>query len=68
MYILFIDSVYVGDNGGGGSLQCIQKNFDDLWGKRPIHRPHKVIGFLPQLSFYSTSCTGVFYRPLWLWF
>ena len=25
----------MGDNGE--SLQCFQKHFDDIWGKRPIH-------------------------------
>ena len=64
MYILFIDSVIM-----GGSLQCIQKHFDDIWGKRPIHCWGKkpMEGLLPQLPFPSTSCTGVFYR-LCLWF
>ena len=54
----------------GGSLQCIQKHFDDIWGKRPIHYWGKkpMEGLLPQLPFPSTSCTGVFYRLMFVVF
>ena len=52
------------------SLQWIQQHFDDLWGERPIHCWGKkpMGGLLPQLSFHSTSCTGVFYRPMFVVF
>ena len=54
----------------GGNLQCIQKHFDDIWGKRPIHCWGKkpMEGLLPQLPFPSTSCTGVFYRLMFVVF
>ena len=54
----------------GGSLQCIQKHFDDIWGKRPIHCWGKkpMEGLLPQLPFPSTSCTGVFNRLMFVVF
>ena len=54
----------------GASLQCIPKYFYELWSKRPIHCwGKKSMGsLLPKLSFPSTSCTGVFYRLMFVVF